>query len=138
MADSMSFDSSEIDKLAVDLGTAADIDPGNVLKMLQVAATNVKKGWAERLKGSAYASGAPASISYDLHGTTGARLGALSAEVGPELTGQGPIAGLIELGSPGRNLAPHGFGLAALNDEQDDFEHGADEVVKSALKKANL
>jgi hypothetical protein len=116
----------------------ADIDPGNVTKMLQVAATNVKKGWAERLKGSAYASGAPSSISYDLHGTTGARLGALSAEIGPELKGQGPIAGLIEMGSPGRNLAPHGFGLAALHDEEPDFETGVGKVVDSALKKANL
>lgn len=138
MADGFSIDASELSKLAVDLGNAADLDSGNVLKLLQVAGTNVKKGWAQRLEGSAYASGAPSSVSYDMHGTTGARLGALSVEIGPELKGQGPIAGLIEMGSPGRNLAPHGFGLAALADEQDDFEQGVAKVADQTLKKANL
>jgi len=138
MSDSMDFDFSELDKLAADLGTAADVDGGNLRKMMQVAATNVKKGWANRLKGSAYASGTPGSITYDIEASAGA-VSEISAEIGPDLSrSQGPIAGLIETGSPKKNLAPHGFGLAALNDEQDDFQDGAEKVVKDALKKANL
>lgn len=130
MSDNISADFSELTQLAADLTRSAAVDPDNVRKLLQVSATNVKKGWADRLKGSAYASGAPASISYDIDGA--------SAEIGPELTGQGPIAGLIELGSPAKNLAPHGFGLAALDDERDGFEEGAGKVLDAALKKGNL
>lgn len=137
MADGLGFDFSAIDRLVVDLGDAQDVG-ANATKAMQVAAGNVKTGWRDRIKGSSHVSAGASSISYELTGKAGDR-SELSADIGPTLTAaQGPIVGLVEMGAPKQNLAPHGYGLAALKDEQDDFVAGNQKAVDDTLKKANL
>lgn len=137
MSDDIKIDTSAIDKLAADLGTAPDGIGVNAKKALQVAAGNVKSGWRDRLQGSAYVPKGPYSISYDLTGDASETRSELSAEIGPTLSSsQGAIVGLLEMGAP--HTAPRGFGLAALADEVPDFEHGLEKAIDDTLKKAGL
>jgi hypothetical protein len=134
----LGFDFSAIDKLAADLGEAPKDIGKNTVKAVQVAAGNVKQGWRDRIKGSSHVSRGASSISYDLHGNAGDQ-SEISAEIGPTLSSaQGAIVGLVEMGAPKKNLAPHGYGLAALKDEQDDFEGGLQKAVNDSLKQADL
>lgn len=138
MSDSIGFDFSEIDKLGADLDDAPKDVGKNTVKAVEVAAGNVKQGWRDRIKGSSHVSGGASSISYELTGNAG-DTSEISADIGPTLTAaQGPIVGLIEMGAPKKNLAPHGYGLAALKDEQDDFEKGLEKAIDDTLKQAGL
>ena len=134
----MSFDFTEMDRLTADLGEAPKDIGKNTVKAVEVAAGNVKEGWRDRVKGSSHASRGAASISYELQGKVGDQ-SEISAEIGPTLSSaQGPIVGLIEMGAPKQNLAPHGYGLAALKDEQGDFENGLQKAIDDSLKQAGL
>jgi hypothetical protein len=136
MSDGVSADFSGLDKLAADLGTVPKNAGKKVAKAVEVGARNVKDGWRSKIEGSRGVSHGAASISYDLEGEASLTGSTVSAEIGPELKGQGPIVGLIEMGTP--TLSPRGYGLAALHEEQEDFEHGLDIAIDQALKEAGL
>jgi hypothetical protein len=136
MSDGISIDASALDKLVADLGKVPDGAGKNLRKAVEVGARNVKEGWRGRLKGASHASGAAATVSYDMKGGEAIRGSEISAEIGPELKGQGPIAGLIEMGTP--TLSPRGYGLAALQDEAPDLEKGVEIAIDQALKAAGL
>ena len=110
----VSFDFSEVTKLAADLGAApAKVRP-KVRKALEVTARHVKDDWAGDWAGSVTVPAGASSISYDVEDT--------SAEIGPELKGQGPIVGMLEYGTP--NTGARGFGAAALKKNEGDFVKG--------------
>jgi len=136
VSDGVSADNSELDRLVADLGSVPKHAGRNVTKALEVGARNVKDGWREKISHSRGVPHGAASISYDIEGDASVAGSTVSAEIGPELEGQGPIVGLIEMGTV--TLAPHGYGLAALKEEQPDFEKGLDKAIDDALKAAGL
>jgi hypothetical protein len=122
--------------LARDLGEIPKETGPFVRKAIEVTARRIKDQIKDDYSGSRNLGGASRSISYDLHGSTGARLGGISAEIGPELGGQGSVVGLVDAGrpgQPGKHRIPK-----ALADNADDFESGLDKAIDDGLKAAGL
>lgn len=80
MAD-FSIDTSDLRRLAVDLGTAPARTHDQVRKVTQRAALNIKRDLQEEAEGSARFSGIPASISYE----TWEKRDGIGAEIGPQI-----------------------------------------------------
>jgi len=139
VSDEIQIDVSALDKLSADLGTVPDGSGKRIRQAVEVGARNVKDSWKTKISGSRGVSRGAASISYDIKGTAAASGSEVSAEIGPVLSGpggQGPIVGQVEMGTP--TLAPRGYGLAALKEEEADLEKGLDLAIDQALKAAGL
>jgi hypothetical protein len=120
------FNLDELHELTADLTHAPKLALENVRKALEVTARHVKDDWRDKLKGSENLPAAAASVSYEFKGIGTVFGSALSCEIGPTLTGQGPLAGMIEYGTP--TVSPRGYGLAALQQTQADFVKGINEA----------
>ena len=133
MADGVRVDTSELDHLVADFGKHMAATPVNVAKAVEVTARHVKDDWREPVTGSESLPGGASAITYEIKGAASALLGAsaISAEIGPELRGQGPLVGMLEYGTP--NTGPRGYGLEALRKNVDDFERGIARAVEDGL-----
>jgi len=131
MPDGVHIDFSELDTLVADFGKAMKAAPVNVAKAVEVTARHVKDDWREPVSGSEYIGAGASAITYDMKGAAGLTGSAISAEIGPELRGQGPLVGMLEYGTP--NTGPRGYGLEALRKNQDDFERGIGKAVEDVL-----
>lgn len=127
MADGINADFSEITKLAADLSAAPAKATPFIRKAIEVTARHVKDDWREPLKGSDWLPHGPFSISYDITVSKDE----VEAEIGPELTGQGPLVGMLEYGTP--STGPTGFGHAALQKNEADFADGLGKALGDAL-----
>lgn len=126
----------DLNALARDLGEIPKATAPFVRKAVEISARNIKDLIRAEYSGSRGLPGASRSISYDLKGSTGSRLGGISAEIGPELGGQGSVVGLVDEGAPrtpGRKRIPK-----ALNDEAPGFEQGIQRAIDDGLKAAGL
>lgn len=126
----------DLNALARDLGEIPKATAPFVRKAVEVSARNIKDQIKNEYSGARALPGASRSISYDLKGSTGARLGGISAEIGPELGGQGSIVGLVDEGAPrtpGRKRIPK-----ALADEASGFETGIERAIDDGLKAAGF
>ena len=126
------YDFSELTKLSADLGDAADAIP-NVKKAVTVTARNVKDAWRDRLKGSATLPALPYAVTYDVDVTAGGVEGEVGFDKG---RAQGPLGNISEFGSP--TVAPRGFGLASLEENQADFVTGIEKAIDDTLKANGL
>lgn len=120
----------DLNTLARDLGEIPRATAPFVRKAVEVSARNIKDLIRNEYTGARQLPGAAASISYDKLD------GGLSADIGPELGGQGSIVGLVDEGAPrtpGRKRIPK-----ALNDEAPGFEKGIELAIKDGLKAAGL
>ena len=125
MTDGIGFDFSELDTLAADLGDAPNVAGKKVRQAIEVSARNVKDAWAKKLDGENALPHAPRSITYDIEASPGNEKSTIEAEIGAETVRlQAPIVTVIEFGAPGKNLAPRGYGLAALEETAPDFQRG--------------
>ena len=137
MADGASFDFSEIDQLAADLGTVADAAGPNIHSAIKGTSLGVKKAWQEPLKGSKTLPRLPYAISFDI--TVGQFFGVsvIKSEIGFDKDKpQGPLGNVSEYGTP--TTTGRGFGLRALEQNQGDFERGLDIALKQAEQKGRL
>jgi hypothetical protein len=133
MADGVRVDFSELDELVADFGKHLTATPQNVAKAVEVTARHVKDDWREPLSGSESLPGGAATVTYELKGAASLIAGrsAISAEIGPESRGQGPLVGMLEFGTP--NTGPRGYGLEALRKNADDFERGIGKAVEDGI-----
>lgn len=122
--------------LARDLGEIPKETGPFVRKAIEVTARHIKDQIKDEYSGARNLPDAARSISYDIQGSTGARLGGISAEIGPELGGQGSVVGLVDEGAP-RTPGRHRI-TKALADNTDDFESGLDKAIADGLKAAGL
>lgn len=127
------FDFSEIDKLAVDLQTVAKETRPNVRKAVEVTARKVKDGWRDKLKGSSTLPGLPGAVSYDINDVGGAVEGEIGFDKGRR---QGALGNVSEFGTP--TVGPRGFGLATLEENQEDFVEGISKATADTLGDAGL
>lgn len=124
----------DFSRLVRDLGVVPKGTNVFLRKAVEVTARHVKDAWKDRLKGSPHVPGGPASITYDVK----SERDGLSAEIGPQLgRGQASIVGILEVGSAS-HVSPRGYGIAALQDNEADFEHGIQTAIDDALKVAGL
>jgi len=132
MSDGVSFDFSELSKLAADIDLAVNVGPF-AKKAVTVSARNVKDAWRDKLKGSETLPALPYAVSYDVTVDDGA----ITAEVGFDLSkAQGALGGISEYGTP--TTPPRGYGHGALEENQADFVHGLEEAGADAMREAGL
>lgn len=109
-----------------------------VRKAVEVTARNVKDEWRNRLKGSPTVPQGPYSVSYDMRGGEALRGDTISAEIGPVLgSHQASIVGILEVGDAA-HVPARGFGLAALKDNEQDFETGLTRALADAFDEVGL
>ena len=131
MADRFEVDTSELDRLAADLGEIPDSAGVLVRKAVEVTARNVRDHWRDAASGFRHAPAYPSSITYDLSSFSGFGATVLQAEIGPDKERrQGALGNLIEYGSV--NNPPQGQGQAALEANVDDFEKGLNMALETA------
>lgn len=119
------YDYSEINELIADIDHAAEGAGKKIRQAIEFSARTTKDLWAKKLQGENGLPHAPRSITYDIKASPGVALSTITAEVGAESGRlQAPIVTVIEYGAPGKNLAPRGYGLAALDETRADFEKG--------------
>jgi len=129
----MTFDFSEINQLAADLGKQPALTGKKLRQAVEVTARHVKDAWAKKLEGEPRLPHAPRSITYDIKATPG-DISTIEAEIGAERGRlQAPIVTVIEFGAPGNNLAPRGYGAGALNDNEADFVKGLELAAEIIL-----
>lgn len=129
------FDFSEFTALEADISKIPGVLPGPAIKALQGTAFRVKNDWRDPIRGSLYFAGAAPEITYDVYVDSAA--GEFKAEIGEEPHDTaGSLLGISEYGSP--TSGPQGFGSAALQKNEDDFERGVDAAVTDSLKAINL
>lgn len=146
MSDGISFDFSDLEKLAADLGEVPKNAGPNIRSAVQFTATNVKKDAAATVSQRKHFKQAAAGIDYDISGTTGERLGGITAEVGYNKSRResAKLGNLVEFGSPGNpatnapQLSPGNDLANALEKNQGDFQHGLEIALEDAEKKAGL
>jgi hypothetical protein len=145
MADGVYADTSEVDRLARDLGDIPDIAGPLVVKALEVTSINIKKDWQEPLKGSATLPALPYAITYDIGGNVSLLRNAIGgggtnivvSEIGFDKgRNQGPLGNVSEFGTP--TITGRGYGIRALQKNEDDFERGLDIALEQAERKAGL
>jgi hypothetical protein len=130
------FDFSEVLKLAADLGEVPDKAGPNIRKAVEVTARKIKDDWRNEVAGSNLAPGGESAISYDLRGGNAIRGSEITAEIGPELGGAGSLVGLVEYGTA--TSGPRGYGAAALERNQEDFQKGLEIALEQAERAAGL
>lgn len=132
----MDFDFSELDKLAVDAGEVPTNSGPKFVAAVHRTSMSVKEAWADKLKGSPGLNVIARTVSYDLSSFQGFGASVLEAEIGPTKGGAGNLATISEFGNS-RHPA-RGFGRAALEENQDDFEKGITAAIDDALKESGL
>ena len=137
MSDSMSFDFTELDRLAADLAEVPKNAGPFIQKAVEIGARNVRDTWRSSARGLRHAPSYPGSITYDMVGYRGFGVSIIQADIGPDKERpQGALGNLIEGGSP--TSAPHNFGTSALQAEQEDFITGIVTAEADARKKSGL
>ena len=137
MSDAFGIDSSELDRLAADLGAVAKNAGPFIRKAVEFGARNVRDDWRENAQGMSHAPAFPSSITYDMRGGNAIRGSEIEAEIGPDKSRpQGALGNLIEYGSV--NNPPQGLGLGALQREEPDFLEGLTKAESDARKAGNL
>ena len=112
------FDTTEVRKLASDLGRVPAKSVPAIEAVTKKGALNIKQGWARRWEGHAHAPRLPSTISFDMkYG-----LGSIGAEIGPTKGGPGSLGNIYEFGTP--KNAPMPAGMPALTEEEPRFEQG--------------
>ena len=137
MVDGVSVDFTDILKLAADLGKVPDNAGPKLRQAVEVTSRKVKDDWRASLKGSESIPGGAASVSYDLT-VRSPRIAAtsLTSEIGPKIGGPGALVGMLEYGTP--TTGPTGYGAAALERNQNDFQRGLEIALEQAERAAGL
>jgi hypothetical protein len=133
----------DLNALARDLGEIPKATAPFVRKAVEISARNIKDLIKNEYTGARNIPGAPRAISYDIKGSTGARLGGIEAEIGPEKGRyQGTLVGMVDVGTADENGTPRTPGRKripkALQNEAPGFTRGIEQAIEDGLKAAGL
>lgn len=117
------FDFSEITKLTADLTELVLETPKKVVAAGNHSAFGVKRDWRSKIQGTQDLPVAFLTIDYDMKVTSNEFVWEIGSRTGRK---QATFVTVLEFGAPGNNLAPRGFGAAALDENSDDFAKGMD------------
>lgn len=119
---SASFDFTEVDALAADLGDVPAKAIRNVRKAVEVTSRNVKDDWRNLSKGMSgrHAKAYPNAITYEL---TELADGIVS-DIGPELDRNQGALGFLEEGVAGQNTGGQNAIPLVVRANQNDFIRG--------------
>lgn len=135
---SADFDFTDFTKLAADIGEAIPGGRKNFRTALEVTARHVKDDWNGKLYSEGHAKRTGRAVTYDIGGFEGFGSTILEAEIGA-VRGSGRQAGVVRLLENGSvNNGAHGYGAAALHQNEADFERGVTRAIDDSLKQAGL
>lgn len=131
------FDFSELTQLAADLGEVGENVGPNIRKAITGTSLGVKKAWQEPLRGSKTLGGLVPALSFDITTAQVFGVSVIKSEIGFDKDkAQGPLGNISEFGSP--TIAGRGYGIAALEANQEDFQRGLEKATEDAEKEAGL
>jgi hypothetical protein len=146
----VTFEHTSITRLALDLGMlSSPLVVEAVTKAVEHSAAGVKKAWNGKLYRDGHADRTGRSITFDVgvarqfslfqtDAFSGPDEAAIVAEIGPK-RGSGKQAGIVRLLENGSvHNAPHGYGAAALQENEADYEARIGFAIWAAEKAAGL
>ena len=137
MTDRISADASDAFRLASTFERLPYDARENIVTALKVTSIKTKKDWQEPLKGSSTLPALPYAIGFDITSVIGLKNTVIKSEVGFDKDRpQGALGNVSEFGTP--TVTGRGFGIAALEKNQDDFVRGLEIAVEQAERKAGL
>jgi hypothetical protein len=126
MANNVSIDASELQKLSVNLGRASAATVQESRAVIAKGALNIKNDTREHISDDPYWKRLAQRVNFEQVG--------LSAEIGYDDVGQGELAGIYEFGSVKR--APHPTLIPAFEREAPRFEKAMGDLVAKAIGDA--
>jgi hypothetical protein len=138
MTEGINLDASQIGVLAADLARLPGLTRRNLRSAVTVTARKTKDAWNGKLYTEGHAARTGHAIDYDVTDLDAFGVTVLQAEIGAK-RGTGRQAGIVRLLENGSvHNPPHGYGAAALQQNEADFEHGLDLALHAAEKEAGL
>lgn len=138
MADSMSFDFSELDKLAADLGEVAPTAGPLINSAVQYTSKETVKSAQKKVGRRKHFKQAAQAIDYEVKVVFGQLI---QSEIGYDKDKTaGPLGNLIEFGAEDstNSLAPGNELQRALHENEEDFVKGLEKAIEDAEKKAGF
>ncbi|QIS38614.1 hypothetical protein [Clavibacter capsici] len=130
------IDSTDLFKLAADLGEAPDNIAPYLGKAIGVTSLKIKQTWASKV-GSGLNAALPRAIDYTVKGASDRGGSSIESEIGFNKGRRaGALGNISEYGTLFH--PPRGFGAASLQENEADFEKGIDAAVADALKAVGL
>lgn len=131
---SIDFDFSAFDQLAAEIGKVDDGAQKQLRQAVEVNSRKVKDAWNSKLYTEGHAARTGRAITYDITVTRDE----IAADIGAK-RGSGRQAGIVRLLENGsvKNGA-HGYGAAALHENERDLEQGVTKALDDAFKQAGL
>ena len=130
MANNVSIDASELQKLSVNLGRASAATVQESRAVIAKGALNIKTDTREHVSESPYWARLAQTVNYSMSGNAFFS----AAQVGYDDVGQGELAGIYEFGSVKR--APHPTLIPAFEREAPRFEKAMGDLVAKAIGDA--
>jgi hypothetical protein len=149
MADGITFNFDDLDRLAADLESV----PKNIGPFLESAikftSVRIKRGAARKVGRRRHFKQAAAAIDFDVKHFKGFGAEVVQSEIGynkDKVVGEGKwrtpgnLGNIIEFGAPGstNSLTPGNELVTTLHEEEADFVSGIEKAVDDAHKKAGL
>jgi hypothetical protein len=139
--DGISFDSSELDRLAADLESVPhSIDPF-LVSALKFTSVNIKRATSRKVGRRKHFKQAAQAIDFEVKHFEGFGVHIIQSEVGYDKgKPAGELGNLVEYGAPGaaNALAPGNELLSSLRENEADFVRGIERAEQDARRKAGL
>jgi hypothetical protein len=136
MPDGFEIDFSDLTKLTANIEEAPREARGNLRKGVTVTAHNIKDAWAGKVEGSPGLEGLASAVTYDVL-SDNSPVAPITAEIGFDKgRRQGPLGNISEFGTA--HHPPRGYGLAALQENIEDFEKGIGLAIDQTHKSVGL
>lgn len=136
MSDGMTFDFSELTKLAADLGHVPDTAGPFIRSAVEVTSRKVKDESRKKVRGRKHFKGAARGIDYEIQTVFGQ---VIQSEIGYDKeTDAGKLGNLVEFGAPGapNALTPGNELQTSLEENEADFVEGLQRAGADALQAA--
>lgn len=138
MSDGISFDFSELDKLAADLGQVADGIEPFVKSALNVSSLKIKRAAQSKVGARRHFKQAARAITFDVE----SRRGGFFSDIGYDKSrgGAALLGNLAEFGAPEspNALTPGNELQTSLHENEADFVYGVERAVDDVMRKAGL
>lgn len=146
MPDGVSFDFSELTRLAADLESAPKNIDRLLVSALKFSSVNIKRAAARKVGRRKHFKQAAATIDFEVKHFSGFGVNIIQSEVGfdkhKSIGGKfpGALGNLTEFGAPGspNSLTPGNELATSLHENEADFVRGIERAVDDSLKKAGL
>jgi hypothetical protein len=141
VADGISFDFSELDRLAADLESVPKNITPFLVSAIKFTSVNVKRAASRKVGRRRHFKQAAQAIDFEVKHFTGFGVNIIQSEVGYDKERPaGELGNLVEFGAPGspNALTPGNEMQSSLRENEADFVRGIERAEADARRKAGL